>query len=674
VTAANDGTVFVADEYNQRLQSFGRGGRHLATWGGPSARVPGIPTGRFIPVVIAAGADDTVLVADWLDNLIIQFDLNGQVVRYWGGAGTEPGHFASIAGIDVDLAGQVYVADSRLERVQVFSPEGELVRGFAAGPCTDVAIQDLPARLGLPTPRVFVSGGTVFGVRWFDESGQQLGEVPLGDPLVAGGHSLENVASIATDESLSLYVLDVASDGEERVVELAVDWGLFVGEIAGGPLPDGVFEAAAVTIDPDGRLWVADALGARVQRFDADGRHEATWRLAELDPPIGKPAGVVVANDGSVFVSDRERRRVLRLSADGRLLGTIGGDTGPFGEAGPGALTFPPPISSHPQWVYAADPSNGQVRAFDMNGTPQAVLGGVGEGDGRFCEGCVGDVAEAVNGSIYVLNAASARQRVQVFGPEGDFRFAFDGQLGQDSRLAPLQGVVVAPRGHVFLSDPRARIQAFSIDGQYLGEWDTFDARPDVYVNPADLAADTQDRLFVSDRDGDRVWVFGPERPTAWRGEYFDGSWFSGAPVAIEETATIAFDWTQTPPAPGLSTGSFSARFTHTLELAAGQYRISLEAVGGTRLWVDDRLVIDDAVSFETSHEPELTLAAGPHPFLLEYSAFPGIPSAPTLHLSVTRLGPPVGTPTSETTATPGASPTASPVAPVGRLYLPTAR
>lgn len=86
----------------------------------------------------------------------------------------------------------------------------------------------------------------------------------------------------------------------------------------------------------------------------------------------------------------------------------------------------------------------------------------------------------------------------------------------------------------------------------------------------------------------------GPGVITGWRGEYYNNTTLSGAPALVRDDPAIAFDWNDGSPAPDrLAPDSFSARWTQTVALPAGQYRFTVTADDGVRLWVNDVLLID---------------------------------------------------------------------------------
>ena len=73
--------------------------------------------------------------------------------------------------------------------------------------------------------------------------------------------------------------------------------------------------------------------------------------------------------------------------------------------------------------------------------------------------------------------------------------------------------VVVAPNGDVFVSDGHEamsnnRIVKFSANGQYIKEWGGTGSEPGKFIVPHALALDSQGRLFVADRDNNRIQIF----------------------------------------------------------------------------------------------------------------------------------------------------------------------
>jgi VCBS repeat-containing protein len=107
---------------------------------------------------------------------------------------------------------------------------------------------------------------------------------------------------------------------------------------------------------------------------------------------------------------------------------------------------------------------------------------------------------------------------------------------------------------------------------------------------------------------------------TEWRGEYFDNRKLEGDPDLIRNDDEINFNWKHKSPSSDLPINNFSARWTRRLKFDAAIYRFSIRVDDGVRLWVDNRLVIDewDDGSVRTV-VVDLEMTKGKHDLKLEY-------------------------------------------------------
>jgi len=123
---------------------------------------------------------------------------------------------------------------------------------------------------------------------------------------------------------------------------------------------------------------------------------------------------------------------------------------------------------------------------------------------------------------------------------------------------------------------------------------------------------------------------------TGWQGEYFADRYLSGTPTLVRTDAAIDFNWGEGSPAPGIPADNFSVRWTREIYLGAGTYRFTTETDDGVRLYVDDRLVIDEWREMApTTFSAEVGLAEGMHALRMEYYEASGTAVA---RLSWTRL------------------------------------
>jgi DNA-binding beta-propeller fold protein YncE len=82
------------------------------------------------PVSVAIGPDGTVYVSDQLNFRVQAFDQDGKFVRQIGRLGDQPGTFTRPKGVAVDSDGHLYVVDGAFSNVQVFDAEGRVLLAF----------------------------------------------------------------------------------------------------------------------------------------------------------------------------------------------------------------------------------------------------------------------------------------------------------------------------------------------------------------------------------------------------------------------------------------------------------------------------------------------------------------------------------------------------------------
>jgi beta-glucosidase len=80
---------------------------------------------------------------------------------------------------------------------------------------------------------------------------------------------------------------------------------------------------------------------------------------------------------------------------------------------------------------------------------------------------------------------------------------------------------------------------------------------------------------------------------TGLQGEYFDNLTLTGDPVYRKRAYQVDFHWSGSAPHAKVPPGKFSARWTGSLSLSTGDYELVLNARGGVRLFLNDKLMID---------------------------------------------------------------------------------
>jgi hypothetical protein len=146
---------------------------------------------------------------------------------------------------------------------------------------------------------------------------------------------------------------------------------------------------------------------------------------------------------------------------------------------------------------------------------------------------------------------------------------------------------------------------------------------------PGALTANTTyywavDEIGATGKNAGPLWSFTTIAPGGGvKGEYFNGMTPSGKPALTRTDPSINFSWGD-PGGPGAPIGvdGFSARWTADLEIAtADTYKFTTTSDDGVRLWLNEKLIIDNWTDHGTtnnSSEP-ITLEPGIYPLRMEY-------------------------------------------------------
>jgi DNA-binding beta-propeller fold protein YncE len=210
-------------------------------------------------------------------------------------------------------------------------------------------------------------------------------------------------------------------------------------------------DARHIAVDGEGRIYVGEYSGGRVQVFDAAGKFITQW-IADAKMPM---RGLAADRKGTVYVV--QRGKIERREGDsGRLLGEV---------QYPEGLSFDDvTVTADGGLVAAWQSHRDDIVRFDAAGRVVKVIKSAISGQTDSSE-LQTRVAVDGAGNIYALGTFS--NAVFKFSPDGRFVNKFGGEgSGAGQFRAPLS-IAVDHRGRVYVSDFKG-VQVFDGDGRYL--------------------------------------------------------------------------------------------------------------------------------------------------------------------------------------------------------------
>lgn len=417
-----------------------------------------------------------------------------------------PGH-AEIypSGLDVDSAGNVYVADTGNDQVRAYSPTGALLWTTGGRRSKTLGFFMNPRDLAYHEGKVYVGDTGYNRIQILDAgSGAPLDEW-------GGFGSIMGVSAGVAEDGDPLILI---TQDNRHLTALYKPNGSLVRWIGTGPGSgngelNGPRDAAT---DSNGNVYVADFLNNRIVKFTATGEWLFAWGgTGTSDGKFQRPYGVAVDEADNVYVADSNNSRIQKFTASGTFLakwGTKGTGPGQFSHLRRVALGGGPEPD-----LYGADLWGTKIEKIDQDGTHEQSFGGVGFPDGLFNE----PAGFSVDSGFFVVD--SVNQRIQRLGSAGAFELAF-GHRGWGSDLLgfgwPRDITANAALGTVWLADTRNnKLKEFTRDGVPTGRTlGAFGTEVGKLSSPWGLASYGED-LIVANTNNNRVERWSPAAGSA---------------------------------------------------------------------------------------------------------------------------------------------------------------
>jgi tetratricopeptide (TPR) repeat protein/DNA-binding beta-propeller fold protein YncE len=449
IVISTDGKVYVSDKQDNVIKVYDRKGGFLFSFG----------EGLFkSPCGIAIDNQERALVADSGSDRIALFSLEGVLLHYFGKTGAARGELKEPCYITVDNSGRIHVSEKGNNRVQVFDAEGKSVAIYDNSSDPSQPLEK-PAGVSVTSRGIIAIVDNTSGqIAMVDQEGNF--KKPFGSPGSSRGQ-FKDAGGVKLLDDGRLFVADTANNriqGFKTVLPTDVPelppapvaLRLQMLKVMPGPVTD-------VAVTDGGTLYILDSDASSVHVVDMDGARKFSFGPGQgLEGHLKKATGIAQAEDGRVYVYDEGDDTFKVFDKIGRFKYSFGGhgkNDGKFDKAEGFCLGK--------DKLYVADTGNQRVQVFSMDGIFLLKFGEKGDQNGQFNFPC--DVALDSNGMIYVADCAN--HRIQKLDSKGNFKFKLGEQGEGESQFNALRAIAVNANDFVFAMESdwmkNNRVQVF---------------------------------------------------------------------------------------------------------------------------------------------------------------------------------------------------------------------
>ncbi|MCP4046369.1 MAG: hypothetical protein GY732_10310, partial [Gammaproteobacteria bacterium] len=314
------------------------------------------------------------------------------------------------------------------------------------------------------------------------------------------------------------------------------------------PITVQVNKPTIVTLDEDGRVYVAETGSNLVRIFSQSGSHIHTIS------GLSKPTSLAVDVGGRIYIGNRDQGNVEVYDASYNHLFNLGQGTDEFG--------LPNDIDIDASGlIYVVDKTNSAIKLYNSDGTYNSSLGESGNGNGQFHHP-VSLAIDTAGNELVVLdlqerldqfsNTMIDGARIQFLQMNGDFKrgyskFGYDRDNGE---LVMPMHIAVDDESRVYVSESRLqKVMVYENTGGFLG---MIDNASHPLRTPLGIAMGKTNKLYVSSLLAGQIDIYGIDgylgmtaNPASLSFEELQGN-ASGTmkPIAINNTGNSVFNWT----------------------------------------------------------------------------------------------------------------------------------
>jgi trimeric autotransporter adhesin len=305
VTISGSAEIIVTDYLNNRVRKVAPSGTITTIAGTTTAGAggdggPATSAQLNLPADVAVKADGTIFVADSANNKVRKISSGGTITTYTGtgSAGNSGDNGAATSarlnnpsGLDLDPAGNLYIADSKSHRIRKVNTSGLITRfaGDSRGSSGDGG-NAVSAKLNNPVDVAVAPDGSVYIADYGNHKIRKVSPSGIistvagtgtagysGDGGPGTSAQLSSPAGVAVDPVGNVYIADGGNNRIRRldtagVITTVAGTGASGYSGDGGPAVNAsMMFPARVALDAEGNFYLADTLNDRIRRVEALG-------------------------------------------------------------------------------------------------------------------------------------------------------------------------------------------------------------------------------------------------------------------------------------------------------------------------------------------------------------------------------------------------------------------
>lgn len=267
INVAPDGRLWVPSGSTDQIHIYDPDGTFVEAWGGPGKKVGqfDFASGHADLGDVAFASDGTFYVTDAENHRVQKFDANRRFLLSWGdeGDGWDDGNLVEPSSIVILADGSLLVSDYTRGDVQRFDANGTYLGVFANGASVNGSgALESPSTITIaPDGTIWVAESKADRILRFDKQGVFLGA--FGSRGAGNGEFMEPI-EVAFDGEGHAHVADLWNN---RIQVFSLD-GIYLAQWGTSGSQPGQFSGAgAIAIDGSDRAFVAEVTGARIQAF-----------------------------------------------------------------------------------------------------------------------------------------------------------------------------------------------------------------------------------------------------------------------------------------------------------------------------------------------------------------------------------------------------------------------